>query len=586
MRSLRLIAMAAVPVLLLGAMGVSNADEISNNLDASVDAVAEVMPLTVGGADGITQLYVIPLGGDGKPGCNLTGSTSLSLDVTSSNTSVATVSPSSVTFTSCSGTPTLTVTPVSAGTATVSVAQASNTTSGTFNLAPATFEVTVSPPPNTAPQVSVTGVAGGASYNKGSVPSAGCAVTDAEDGNSSFSATLSAVTGLYASDGIGSQTASCSYTDGGGLTAVASETYNIVDPTSPAIGYTLDPASADGTNGWYRSEVSLTWNVSEPESPGSLVKAGCVDQSITADQASTDYTCAASSAGGGADEVAVSIKRDATPPEVAYGGVVSGTTGDNGWYVSDVTVRFDATDETSGVTPASKQATSSGEGATVVVESPEFTDVAGNTATAGGVQSPAFKVDTSDPTAPVFSGGPGAGASYYFGEVPAAPSCSATDAVSGIASCLVSGYSTAVGSHTLTATATDNAGRTQTSTRSYTVLAWSTGGFYAPVDVGGVYNTVKGGSTVPLKFELFAGSSELTSTSAVASFKTTKITCSGAALEDAIEILSTGATSLRYDSTAGQFIQNWKTPTGAGTCYSATMTAADGSALTALFKLK
>jgi hypothetical protein len=104
--------------------------------------------------------------------------------------------------------------------------------------------------------------------------------------------------------------------------------------------------------------------------------------------------------------------------------------------------------------------------------------------------------------------------------------------------------------------------------------------------MGGVYNTVKGGSTVPLKFELFAGQTELANTSVVSSFKTTKITCSGAVLEDAIENLATGGTSLRYDTTAGQFIQNWKTPTGAGTCYAASMTAADGSTITAYFKLK
>jgi len=42
--------------------------------------------------------------------------------------------------------------------------------------------------------------------------------------------------------------------------------------------------------------------------------------------------------------------------------------------------------------------------------------------------------------------------------------------------------------------------------------------------------------------------------------------------EDAIELLTTGGTSHRYDTTAGQFIQNWKTPTGAG--------------ITVLFKIK
>ena len=105
--------------------------------------------------------------------------------------------------------------------------------------------------------------------------------------------------------------------------------------------------------------------------------------------------------------------------------------------------------------------------------------------------------------------------------------------------------------------------------------------------MNGVLNTVKGGSTVPLKFEVFAGSTELTSTSVVQSFNTQKISCtSGDGTEDAIEVVSTGGTSLRYDSTGGQFIQNWKTPTGAGKCYSATVTTIDGSSITALFKIK
>jgi hypothetical protein len=49
---------------------------------------------------------------------------------------------------------------------------------------------------------------------------------------------------------------------------------------------------------------------------------------------------------------------------------------------------------------------------------------------------------------------------------------------------------------------------------------------------------------------------------------------------------ATGATSLRYDTTGGQFIYIWKTPTGAGSCYNVTITADDGSSQTAFFKLK
>ena len=576
--------------LVAATAGAARADNVSNNLDSTVDAVAEVMPLNVGGADGTTTLYVDPTNGDGKNGCNLTGSTTLVVAVASSNTGVATVSPSSLTFDSCGAVKTLTVHPVAIGSATISVSQTSNNTGATFNLAPATFTVNVAPPANTAPSVLVAGVTGGESYNKGSVPSATCEVTDAEDGNSSFPATLSAINGPYASDGIGSQEASCSYTDGGGLTAAASLSYSIVDPTAPSIGYTLSPIAPDGDNGWYRGDVTLTWTVSDPESPNSLQHTGCADQSITADQTATSYDCSATSAGGATGPVSVSVKRDATAPVVSYDSVTAGTAGNNGWYTTDVQVAFTATDATSGLgasTPSPQTASTSGEGTGLIVDSPVFTDNAGNFTPLGQVTSPAFDVDKSDPYDVAFTGGPAPGANYYFGSVPAAPTCTADDDISGLASCQVTGYSSAVGSHTLTATATDNAGRTATTTRSYTVLAWTTKGFYQPVDMGGVYNTVKGGSTVPLKFELFAGPTELTSIDAIQSFKTQKVSCSaGAGVEDAIEITSTGGTSLRYDATAGQYIQNWKTPTGAGNCYAATMIAADGSSITALFKTK
>ena len=50
--------------------------------------------------------------------------------------------------------------------------------------------------------------------------------------------------------------------------------------------------------------------------------------------------------------------------------------------------------------------------------------------------------------------------------------------------------------------------------------------------------------------------------------------------------MATGGTSLRYDTMGSQFIYNWKTPTGAGTCYNVTISSIDGSSKTALFKLK
>lgn len=65
---------------------------------------------------------------------------------------------------------------------------------------------------------------------------------------------------------------------------------------------------------------------------------------------------------------------------------------------------------------------------------------------------------------------------------------------------------------------------------------------------------------------MFAGSTELTDVTVVDAFTVKKVSCTtfnGEPIED-IELTMTGGTVLRYDWAAGQFIQNWQTPKGAG----------------------
>lgn len=136
-----------------------------------------------------------------------------------------------------------------------------------------------------------------------------------------------------------------------------------------------------------------------------------------------------------------------------------------------------------------------------------------------------------------------------------------------------------------------------TATASISPL-YSGKGFFAPVDMpnpGIVWNSVRGGQTVPLKFEIFnaAGTIEQTSLDVFGSdptkaFSAKQVTCDvNAANVDDIEVVSTGGTSLRYDSTGGQYIQNWKTPTTANTCYKVWVATVDGTTVgPAYFKLK
>jgi hypothetical protein len=112
-------------------------------------------------------------------------------------------------------------------------------------------------------------------------------------------------------------------------------------------------------------------------------------------------------------------------------------------------------------------------------------------------------------------------------------------------------------------------------------------GFYSPVSMTSAFvNTVKGGSTVPLKFNVYVNGVEKTDTAGL-QFSVAPVACSSAVAEDAVDWVTSEGTSLRYDATERQFIQNWKTPKAPGTCYLARVTtAADGRSLSANFKLK
>ena len=683
---------ASTAALSLATAGMALADQFTNTVDTTIDGTVEQMALNAHGVAKTTTVYLHSTGGNGannadadtNNGCNISGNstsgnasyTSVTVSLSSSDSAIASVSPSSITFTGCDAPATVTVTPGNAGTAHITGAVTATTGSngsGNLDTSGIAFDAVVTGATNTAPTVTVTGVTAGASYSKGSVPTAMCQVTDAEDGNSSFAATLSDITGAYASDGIGSQEASCSYTDLGGLTASSSAVYSIVDPTAPGISYTLNPSPADGSNGWYKSAVALTWTVTEAESPNSLSKTGCVNQTVTADQTEQTYSCSATSAGGSTSTVSVTIKKDGTAPAgscdagptgwqaanvtlsctssdatsglassgdasfslstaVAAGDetgnaltgsktvndiagnsttfgpysfmvdrkapvVTAGTpscsvAGTNGWCRGTVTVPFTAVDGGSGLadaTQASFSQATSGDGAGQMVGSGNVADNVGNV---GSASAGPFDVDATAPTAPQFATGSGlfADGGYYFpNSTLAQPGCTATDATSGMASCTVAdslATPTTVGTHTLTATATDNAGNTSTSTLTYTIYTLTKSGFFAPVDMNGVVNTVKAGSTVPLKFTVTDNGAVRTDTAVVTAFGAKQYACGTTAPEDAIEMTTTGGTSLRYDTTGAQFIQNWQTPKAAGTCYVATATFVDGSKLSALFKLK
>jgi hypothetical protein len=166
---------------------------------------------------------------------------------------------------------------------------------------------------------------------------------------------------------------------------------------------------------------------------------------------------------------ALSLVPDPTPPVITPVLSPAAPNGLNGFYTGNVNVSWSVTD------PGSLVTGTSGCGPATV-----SADTLGATfecsATSGGgsaSQTVTVKRDATTPTVPVFTGGI-ASRTFERAFLPPASrvGCTASDATSGIdaSGCVVSGYSAAIGRHTLVGTARDNAGLTATASLAYVVI--------------------------------------------------------------------------------------------------------------------
>jgi hypothetical protein len=153
----------------------------------------------------------------------------------------------------------------------------------------------------------------GDSFYAGAVPvEPTCSASDALSGPDGCT-----VSGYGAAAGPHTLTATA--LDMAGNETVETRSYTVVHADAPIVVGVLDPAAPDGLALWYKGNVSLTWTASDPSDTGTLQTTDCVDQSITADQGATTYSCSATTIGG-TTAVDVSIKRDARAPDVFWNG--------------------------------------------------------------------------------------------------------------------------------------------------------------------------------------------------------------------------------------------------------------------------
>lgn len=119
------------------------------------------------------------------------------------------------------------------------------------------------------------------------------------------------------------------------------------DATPPEISILIDPASPDGLNGWYVSDVVATWAVTDAESPNAITKFGCLPIAVTEDTQGVQSSCGATSPGGAAASQTLTIKKDGTAPVINFIGSAHFTVDQT------VSVLCSATDATSGISDVS-----------------------------------------------------------------------------------------------------------------------------------------------------------------------------------------------------------------------------------------
>ena len=236
-------------------------------------------------------------------------------------------------------------------------------------------------------------------------------------------------------------------TDGDGLNDKVDP--NPLGDLSPPV-ITATVTGTLGANGWYTSDVGVSWTVVDGESAITL-KTGCTTSSVTTDTNGQTFTCTAKSAGGTATQ-SVTIKRDATAPVVSgsqLGLVV------NGWHVGDVIVSFEVTDGTSGIATTSAACA----GVTITSDTPgvtytcSVTDNAGNSAS----DDESLKRDATPPVVALVGN-----AGTYTVDQTINITCTASDALSGLRGPCTGGLTgpayNYIGVNQVHAGATDNAG--------------------------------------------------------------------------------------------------------------------------------
>lgn len=358
-------------------------------------------------------------------------------------------------------------------------------------------------------------------------------------------------------DGSGVGTVSYWAVDYAGNTEAANAVSLKWDNIAPTVMHGLSPAA--NANDWNNSDLTVTFTATDDDS-GSGIARFTDPVNVSVETAGRLVAGSATDTAGNVGTDSVTVKLDKTAPSISAA-IASGVVGSNGWYLGPVKVRFSCADALSGIATCTDDMTLTANGANTA--NGATADRAGNSA---ATVLSGIKIDME---APSITSVNVAGGFYTLGAVPAA-TCSASDSFSGLlGTCAVTvtgGTPNGVGTFLYTATATDSAGNTSVSRGSYKVV-YRFDGFLQPINdtahqIGVATSVFKGGSTVPVKFQLKTASGTVVLSSSAPKWLTPD---QGSAMSLPVdESLHTAAadSGSSYRGDGGQYIYNWKTGTG------------------------
>lgn len=512
----------------------------------------------------------------------------------------------SITY-SATGAQTISSTTVQASTASLAPITSEGTTTITYsatdnagNAEPAkTFVVKVD---KTAPQISasavrLTGATPAPAYteNAWTNDSVRVSFACADTGTITSGVKTDTVAGRDVTDDFdGTVTSAGDCVDEAGNAAAAASFGVKVDKTKPTVEITKDPTAE-----WSNGDVVITATASDG---GSGVDAGSLacqdgDTAVTltdgkatiSSEGTHTVTCSVRDNAGNSGEGSKSVKIDKTAPTTPAATFAPAAPADaqGGWYKDTVTVSYggstdpalaDGTPGSGGISysPAETFSTSG-----THAYQGTATDQAGNASDVTG----SVKVDATAPALSVV-GCPTddvrLGSSRSI-------TVTASDAESGLAvnpAGIVALDTASIGQKTKTIVATDNVGHTKEVPCTYRVT-YNWNGFYQPIDNNGVWNSVKAGSAIPVKFSLDGApvpnsntgqGLDVLSTAKPPTF--VAVTCpSTGAVADVVEETTTSTAGLKWDGVADQYVYVWKTTTAmAGKCGRFELTLKDGTA--------